>query len=153
MNPQFGRLNMFRNFLSAAFVGLSLVSAAIADPMLSAVNPLNSLRFEADSDVKCLQSATEAGDATAGPSTFMLKAPVGCLVPWHYHTAQEQAVVVRGVVKMEMIGASAKLLGPGGFAVMQGKVPHQFSCSGKLPCLIMASFDRKYDIFWGRAGQ
>jgi quercetin dioxygenase-like cupin family protein len=141
---------MFRNFLNAALLGLALVSAVIADPMLNAVNPLNSLRFEEDSDVKCLRSAAEAGDATAGPSTFMLKAPVGCVVPWHFHTAQEQAVVVRGVVKMEMIGAAASLLGPGGFAVMQGKVPHQFSCSGKLPCLIMVSFDRKYDIFWGR---
>src|SRR5580658_1713277 len=135
---------MFRIFLSAALVGFSLVSTVIADPMLNAVNPLSSLRFQPDSDVKCLRSAAEAGDASAAPSTFMLEASVGCVVPWHYHTAQEQALVVRGVVKMEMIGGAATLLGPGGFAVMQGKVPHQFSCSGKRPCLIMVSFDGKY---------
>ncbi len=44
-------------------------------------------------------------------------------------------------------------LGPGGFAVMAGKVPHQFACSGKEACLIMVWFDAKYDIVWGRGNK
>jgi hypothetical protein len=43
-------------------------------------------------------------------------------------------------------------LGPGGFAVMGSRMPHQFTCQGKSPCLMFVAFDRAYDIFWGKGG-
>ena len=144
---------MFRISFVAALGSILLTAGVNADPMTGAVNPLGSIRFEADSDVKCLLSAVETGDPNTGPSTIILKAPAGCVVPWHFHTAQEQAVVIQGTVKMEMPHSPATLLGPGGFAVMQGKVPHQFACEPKVACLIMVSFDGKYDIFWGRGSK
>ena len=144
---------MFRESIVATVVSFMLAPAVIADQIKSASNPLGSIRFEADSDVKCLLSAVETGDPNTGPSTIVLKAPAGCVVPWHFHTAQEQAVVIQGVVKMEMSDSPATLLGPGGFAVMRGKVPHQFACVSKVACLIMVSFDGKYDIVWGRGSE
>ena len=118
--------------------------------MSGVATPLDAIRFEPDDDVKCLSSALETGDPAKGPSTFVLKAPPGCIVPWHFHTAQEQAIVIRGQVKMEMTGHTSMQLGPGGFAMMQGKVPHQFACEGKTPCVIIVVFDGIYDIFWGQ---
>jgi quercetin dioxygenase-like cupin family protein len=144
---------MFRESIVATVASFMLAPVVEADPMKSAVNPLGSIRFEADTDVKCLLSAVETGDPDTGPSTIVLKAPPGCVVPWHFHTAQEQAVVIQGVVKMEMPDSPVTLLGPGGFAVMQGKVPHQFSCGTEVACLIMVSFDGKYDIVWGRRSE
>lgn len=141
---------MLRESLVAALGAVILAPAVRADPMKSTAIALESIRFEADSDVKCLLSAVETGDPSTGPSTIILKAPAGCLVPWHSHSAQEQAVVIQGAVKMEMLHSPAMSLGPGGFAVMQGKVPHQFACGRKAACLIMVSFDGKYDIVWGR---
>lgn len=117
-------------------------------PDKGVVKPLSDVKFEQDEDVKCLQSATEAGDPLKGPSTFMLKAPPNCLVPWHYHTAAEQLVVVSGTVLTEMENMSPGALGPGGFAMMPGKAKHQFSCRSKSPCVLLVSFDRIYDIFW-----
>ena len=112
------------------------------------VRPLSAVRFEQDEDVKCLASALETGDAARGSSTFILKAPPGCVVPWHYHSAVEQAVVIRGAVKMEMTGHGAVTLAAGGFAMMPSRAVHQFSCVGAAPCLLTVAFDRKYDIFW-----
>ncbi len=140
---------MFKSHIVTALGCLALALSANADNMKSAGTPIESIRFEADGDVKCLLSAVETGNPDTGPSTIILKAPAGCVVPWHFHTAQEQAVVIKGTVKMEMTGSPAMSLGPGGFAVMAGKVPHQFSC-GHSECLIMVWFDGKYDIFWGR---
>jgi quercetin dioxygenase-like cupin family protein len=112
------------------------------------VRPLSELKLDPDDDVKCLFSAVETGDPTKGPSTIILKAPPNCLVPWHYHTAEEQLLVVQGNVRTEMEGMSPRVLGPGGFATMPSKVKHQFSCQSKTECLMFVTFDRTYDIFW-----
>jgi quercetin dioxygenase-like cupin family protein len=141
---------MFWKNVVPVLTSLVLAPAANADQMKSATRSLDSIRFEADSDVKCLLSAVEAGDPDTGPSTIILKAPAGCVVPWHFHTAQEQAVVIRGTVTMEMVGSPAMSLGAGGFALMPGKVPHQFACGRQAECLIVVWFDGKYDIAWGR---
>ena len=150
---EYRTLEMFRKCMVAALGIFMLAPVVHAGPMPGAAKPLESVKFEADSDVKCLLSAVETGDPATGPSTIILKAPAGCVVPWHFHTAQEQAVVIQGVVKMEMSGSPAMSLGRGGFAVMAGKVPHQFACGRKEACLIMVWFDGKYDIVWGRGNK
>ena len=112
------------------------------------VRPLAEVKLDPDDDVKCLLSAVETGNPAAGPSTIVLKAPPNCLVPWHYHTAEEQLIVAQGSVRTEMAGMSPRLLGPGGFAMMPSKAKHQFSCQSKTACVMFVAFDRTYDIFW-----
>jgi quercetin dioxygenase-like cupin family protein len=114
---------------------------------------LAEVKFAQDDDVKCLASALENGDPAKGASTFILKAPPNCLVPWHYHTAEEQLIVIEGTVRTEMDGMAASVLGRGGFAMMPGKAKHQFSCQSKNPCVMFVTFDRKYDIFWVKEGK
>lgn len=113
-----------------------------------AMRPLAQVRFEQDDDVKCLLSAVESGDPAKGPSTIILKAQLNCLVPWHYHTAEEQLIVIEGAVRTEMESMPWRDLGPGGFAVMPSKAKHQFACHSKSACIMMVTFDRTYDIFW-----
>jgi quercetin dioxygenase-like cupin family protein len=131
---------------------LLLATAAILNQAQSAghgvVRPLSEVKFEPDDDVKCLQSAVETGDPAKGPSSILLKAPPNCLVPWHYHTAQEQLLVIQGSVRTEMEGMAPGALGPGGFAMMPGHAKHRFSCQSKTPCVMLVTFDRVYDIFW-----
>ena len=116
------------------------------------VKPLQSVQFSPDKDVKCLSSAVEAGDPAAGHSTWILKAPSGCVVPWHSHTAEEQLIIISGTVVAEMTDRAPTRLGPGGFAMMESHMPHQFSCQGKAACLMIVTFDRAYDIYWGKGG-
>jgi hypothetical protein len=116
------------------------------------MKPFPSVQFKRDDDVKCLSSALEAGDAKTGPSTWVLRAPNGCVVPWHSHTAQEQLIIVAGNVLAEMPDHTPAHIGPGGFAMMGSHMPHQFSCRSRSGCLMFITFDGPYDIKWGKGG-
>jgi Cupin domain len=134
-----------------AYIALLNSAPALAeDKPMGDIKRLAAVKFAQDSDVKCLQSALEAGDPIKGSSSFILKAPPACVVPWHYHTAQEQLIIIRGTVLAEMTDHPPTRLGPGGFAVMGGHMAHQFTCQGKAACVMFVTFDRTYDIFWGK---
>jgi quercetin dioxygenase-like cupin family protein len=119
-------------------------------PQHGVVTPLSSAKLTSDGAPACLSSAVENGDPDKGASTFLLQAAPGCVVPPHYHTAEEQLLVVRGDVLTGMDGMSDIILGPAGFAMMPGKVMHWFTCKSKKPCLMFVAFDRTYDIVWAK---
>ena len=114
------------------------------------VTPLASANLVFDGEPACLKVARENGDPDKGPSTFLLQAPPGCVVPAHYHTAEEQLMVVRGYVLTGMDGMPETTLGPGGFAMMPSKAMHWFTCKSKDTCLMFVTFDRTYDIVWAK---
>ena len=130
--------------------GDALAQGAPTGTMKGTMMPLAAVPFARDPDVPCLASAIESGDASKGPSTWILRAPVGCVVPWHSHTAQEQLFVVSGDVKAEMSGHPPTQFGPGGFAMMGGRMAHQFTCQGTEACVMFIAFDGPYDIKWGK---
>jgi quercetin dioxygenase-like cupin family protein len=144
--------HFFRKLFSLApFVLLFLAAAASLssqEQRHGVVRPLSDVKFQPDDDVKCLDSTLENGDPAKGASTFILRAAPNCLVPWHYHTAEEQLIVVSGDVEAGMGGVSPRVLQAGGFAMMPGKEKHWFSCKSKAGCLMFVTFDRAYDIFW-----
>jgi hypothetical protein len=51
----------------------------------------------------------------------------------------------------EMTDHPPARLGPGGFAMMGTHIAHQFACQGAAACVMFVSFDRAYDIKWGKA--
>jgi len=57
------------------------------------VTPLAGANLVFDGEPACLKVARENGDPDKGASTFLLEAPSGCVVPTHYHTAEEQLMV------------------------------------------------------------
>jgi quercetin dioxygenase-like cupin family protein len=149
--------NVFPYPLQSKFPGVLLLGFTFlaAEMSLSSqerhhgiVRPLSDVKFEPDDDVKCLDSALENGDPAKGASTFILRAAPDCKVPLHYHTAEEQLIVVRGDVETGMDGLSPRLLQAGGFAMMPSKEKHWFSCKSQAGCLMFVTFDRAYDIFW-----
>src|ERR1700722_10748536 len=131
-----------------AIAGAPVEPAAAAPAAHHGITPLKDAAFAQDEDVKCLQSALETGNPDTGPSTFMLKAPAGCRVPAHFHSAEEQLIVIRGTVATGMKGTPTVTLTAGGFAVMPGKTIHWFSCEGKEPCLMVVSFNRNDGVGW-----
>jgi quercetin dioxygenase-like cupin family protein len=140
------------NLLRAAAFATTIVLAAEAgsaqSPKQGVVRPLSAIKFAPDDNVKCLVEVLENGDPASGPSTAILKAAPNCVVPAHYHTAEEQLIVVRGEVSTGMEGMSSTVLGPGGFAMMPSKAVHWFTCTSKDGCLMFVTFDRTYDIVW-----
>jgi quercetin dioxygenase-like cupin family protein len=112
------------------------------------VRQLSEVRFPAGEGPDCLQFFLENGDMKTGPSTAIMKAKPNCVVPPHYHTAEEQLIIVKGNVSTGMEGMKDAVLGPGGFAMMPSKAPHWFTCTAKEECLMFVTFDRAYDIVW-----
>jgi quercetin dioxygenase-like cupin family protein len=142
----------FDKVLFPVLLVLALSLGAIAGsgqaPSEGTVRPLAAAKFAPGDDIRCLYDLLENGDPATGPSTFLLKAPPKCAVPPHFHTAEEQLIVVSGEVSTGMEGMSDTILGSGGFAMMPGKKPHWFSCVSKIECLMFVTFDRTYDITW-----
>jgi hypothetical protein len=96
---------MNKIFLAAAALGCLTGGGVLAeDAMTGTVKPFGSVPFAPDRDVACLASALETGDPLTGPSTWILKAPPGCVVPWHSHTAEEQLIVVLRLVTRDTGG-------------------------------------------------
>ena len=143
---------LLRWVVSIAFIPLlgAAIAAPAQAPLPGVVRPLSDVKFQPDDDVKCLQFQLETGDLETGPSTGIMKAAPGCVVPPHYHTAVEQLMVVRGEVSTGMEGMPDVNLGAGGFAMMPSKRVHWFTCSAKQDCLMFVTFDRAYDIVWAK---
>ena len=97
------------NWTVAACLAVFISGMALAqDTSGGTVKPLLSVKFSPDNDVKCLLSSIEAGDPTIGRSTLILKASAGCVVPWHFHTAEAARAgnyrIVDGEMTIEATG-------------------------------------------------
>jgi len=137
--------------IAPLLIALAAVSSLQGQaPHHGVVTPLASAKLTSDGAPACLKAALENGDPDTGASTFLLEAAPGCVVPAHYHTAEEQLMVVGGDVLTGMEGMSEKTIGPGGFAMMPGKAMHWFTCQSKDACLMFVTFDRTYDIVWAK---
>ena len=112
------------------------------------VRQLSDVKFPPGDGPDCLQFVLENGDLKTGASTAIMKAAPKCVVPPHYHTAEEQLIIVKGYVSTGMEGMKDIVLGPGGFAMMPSKALHWFTCTAKEECLMFVTFDRAYDIVW-----
>ena len=117
------------------------------------VRQLSEVKFPPGEDPDCLQFFLEKGDLKTGPSTAIMKAAPKCAVPPHYHTAEEQLIVVKGQVSTGMQGMPDTVLYPGGFAMMPSKRPHWFTCTAKEECLMFVTFAGPYDIVWLKANK
>jgi hypothetical protein len=80
----------------------------------NAAIPFSDVTFGPDEDVSRLSYAIESGNLENGPSSLLLKAEPDCVVPWHYHTAQEQLMAVRGKVLTEIKACRRRCSSPEG---------------------------------------
>ena len=133
--------------VTATLLAVTLSLSAQA-PNSGITRTLSEVKFPAGEGPDCLQFFLENGDMKTGPSTAIMKAKPGCVIAPHYHTAEEQLIIVKGDVSTGMEGMKDTVLGPGGFAMMPSKAVHWFTCTKKEECLMFVTFDRAYDIVW-----
>ena len=143
-----GRSRISGHWAGLLAILLTAMTVSAQAPKTGFTRTVAQVNFPKDDKPDCLQFAIENGDLKTGPSTAIMKAAPNCVVPPHYHTAEEQLIIVRGEVSTGMEDMPEALLGPGGFAMMASKQVHWFTCTAKEECLMFVTFDRTYDIVW-----
>jgi quercetin dioxygenase-like cupin family protein len=95
---------------------------------------------------ECVKVAVERGDPSKGPSVLLLKFEPGCTIPWHWHTAGETLIIVRGTGKMQMKDGQPMPAGAGDFVFLPGKNVHTFRSSSAV--LLYDLPDGAFDIHY-----
>ena len=150
MEPTASGLSSMRGaVLRAISLGVFLVVAATSassdSPREAIIHPLQNANFSSASDLPCLSTAVEAGNPATGPSAVLVKMGKGCMASWHFHTAAEELIVIKGELKVEMFSLPLAILGPGGYAQVPSNEKHQYTCSAKGECLWFVRIDRAFD--------
>jgi quercetin dioxygenase-like cupin family protein len=132
------------------FVGTTASSDQPREPI---IHPVENANFKSGDDPTCIATALEAGDPSAGASTVLIKANKGCFVRWHFHTAEQQLMLIKGELKVDMAMMPSATIGPGGFILIPSKMKHQLTCSRKSDCFLFLTMDRPFDSTWAPLGQ
>jgi quercetin dioxygenase-like cupin family protein len=94
----------------------------------------------------CATSAAVRGDPAKGPSVMLIKLASGCRVPWHWHSANEQLMVVSGTGTLEMKEGKRLTLHAGTYAALPNHQVHQAVCSSN--CMFFNSTDGVFDLHY-----
>lgn len=71
----------------------------------------------------CATLSVQRGDPSKGPAVVLLKTKAGCVIPWHWHTADEQLMMVSGSAKVAMKDGASFNFRPGDFAFCRQSIP------------------------------
>ena len=93
----------------------------------------------------CMTISAQRGDPTKGAAVLLLQVKSGCVVPWHWHTANENLIMVSGKAKAEMSGG-AQAMAMGDYLYLAGREVHQFTCINS--CLVFDVIDGAFDIHY-----
>lgn len=144
-----------------ALVGLSvlvMLASALVVPLAAQSSdqmpyaPLASTKFmNLPMLPSCMTVSAQRGDPMKGAAVLLLKVKTGCVVPWHWHTANENLMMVSGTAKAEMSGG-AHTMATGDYLYLAGREIHQFTCISS--CLVFDVTDEAFDIHYvDREGQ
>ncbi|PYX27140.1 MAG: hypothetical protein DMG80_19395 [Acidobacteria bacterium] len=94
----------------------------------------------------CMKVAVQRGDPSKESAALMLKFIPGCVVPWHWHTAGEQLVIISGKGSAQMKDGKAASMGPGDYSYLPAKSVHTFKAVSAVMMLNIpdAAFDIHY---------
>ena len=94
----------------------------------------------------CTPGSVQSGDPAKGPAIILAKADTGCTVPWHWHSANEHLMIVKGAVRLDMRGGKPVTIREGGYAMLPAKHVHQFVCTKS--CLFYVHSEAALDIHY-----
>src|SRR5262249_2712630 len=96
---------------------------------------------------QCATASAQRGDPSKGAAVFLVKMTGNCVVPWHWHTAGENLMIVSGKAKVEMKdGGTSSPVAAGDYVFMPGKHVHQFTCVAA--CTFFVSTEGAFDIHY-----
>ena len=132
--------------LSVVFLaGLALRTASAEDKMVVADKATRKF-VNFPGLPTCLMGSVQNGDPSNEASVILAKAPAGCTVPWHWHSASEQLMMVSGSAKVAMKDGQPASVHSGDYLALPGKNVHEFTCVAACTFFIVPSgaFDIHY---------
>ena len=90
--------------------------------------------------------SVQSGDPTKGPSVILGKVAAPCVIPWHWHTPNEEVMMVSGVARVETKEGKPLTLRAGGFALIPSRHVHQFRCTQR--CVLFVHSDAAFDTHY-----
>jgi len=94
----------------------------------------------------CLTPSPQSGDPSKGEALLLVKMKPACTVPWHWHTAIEDLMIVSGKGKVEMKDAAAQNVTSGDYVHLPSKHVHQFTCT--TACTFFLHTSAAFDIHY-----
>lgn len=94
----------------------------------------------------CSSFAVDRGDPTTGPSLLIVKLKAGCVVPWHWHTAREELMLVSGTGKVDISNFPSQVVHQGAYILLPARHHHQFAC--QTDCVFFDAISGKFDIHY-----
>jgi quercetin dioxygenase-like cupin family protein len=132
----------------AALLIASLFGGSLHAEEASVLRKMSENKFvSAEGLPSCVTMAVQQGDPNKDRSVILIKGKAGCLIPWHWHSANEDLMMASGSAKLEMKaeGKSA-VLAPGSYARLPSKHVHQMACQSA--CSAFVSSDAPFDIHY-----
>jgi quercetin dioxygenase-like cupin family protein len=97
----------------------------------------------------CLTAAVLKGDPSKEAAVILLKLTTGCVVPWHWHTAAEDLIIVSGTGKLTMQDGTVNTVQTGDYGFLPEKHVHQFACT--VNCMLYDMPQGAFDIHYVNA--
>jgi quercetin dioxygenase-like cupin family protein len=131
---------------AAAVVGESARAPASDPGPMVAMSPQTMTFAPIPTMPRCASGAILRGNPRSGPAWVLLKLASGCRVPWHWHSANEDLVIVSGRGTMEMKDGPPLQFVPGAYVSLPNHHVHRASCSRA--CLLFSIADGAFDIHY-----
>ena len=94
----------------------------------------------------CTRSKLLRGDPVKGPSSILVEMDGGCVVPWHWHSASEELLILSGTIVGQMRGEPSFRLNAKGYVGMPAHHVHRFQCAKGTRCKVFVVLDAAFDL-------
>jgi quercetin dioxygenase-like cupin family protein len=140
-------MNTVRNILIIAGLTVCAALNGVAQEEAKVVTAQSSKFANLPVFPTCATVSVQRGDPAKSGAVFLARLKAGCNIPWHWHTAAENLMIVSGVAKVQMKNPdTTNSLAPGDYVFLPGKHVHQFTCvSG---CTFFIATEGAFDIHY-----
>jgi len=122
----------------------SMQSTGLQQPVIA--SPEGARLASAPNLPDCFNFTVERGDPKGSGSVMLVKMGSGCVVPSHWHTANEQLIFISGTAQLLMKGEQPRPVSAGTYAYLPATHAHQLTCKDN--CTFYRMIDGPADIHY-----
>ncbi len=122
----------------------SMQSTGMQQPVIA--SPEGARLASAPNLPDCFNFTVERGDPKGSGSVMLVKMSSGCVVPSHWHTANEQGIFTSGTAQLLMKGEQPQTVSAGMYVYIPAHHVHQLTCKDN--CTWYRMIDGPADIHY-----